>query len=89
MRLARLGLCLDRRQQDADVDGLPRLHEDLLQPPGGRRRHLGLDLVGRDLDEDLVVLDPVARALAPLGDRALGNRHAHLRHGHLCERLSS
>src|SRR3954466_661692 len=44
-------------------------------PPGRRPRPLRLHLVGRDLDDRLVALHPVADALLPLDDRALRHRH--------------
>ena len=46
---------------------------------GDRRGDLGVDLVGRDLDERLVGLDVVALGLVPLEDGALGDRLAHRR----------
>ena len=64
----------------ADRHGVARLGEDLGQGPGRGRRHLGVDLVGRDLDDRLVGLDAVADRLAPLEHGALGHGLAHLRH---------
>ena len=49
----------------------------------GGRGHLGVDLVGGDLDQRLVGVDAVAHLLQPLEDRALGDRLAHLGHGDL------
>jgi hypothetical protein len=46
--------------------------------PGAR--HLGVDLVGRDLEQRLVGLDMLALGLQPLRDRPLGHGDAHLRH---------
>ena len=46
----------------------------------GRGGNLGVDLVGRDLDDRLVGLDRLADRLGPAGDRSLGHAHAHLRH---------
>ena len=63
-----------------DVDGLAFLDEDLRQRPGRRARHLGVDLVGRDLEQRLVGLDVLALLLEPARDRALRDGHAHLRH---------
>ena len=53
------------RQQRADRDRLVLLDQDLDQPAARRRRDLGVDLVGRDVADRLVGLDPVARVLAP------------------------
>ena len=64
----------------ADLDRLARLGEDLGERAGGGRGHLGVDLVGGDLDDRLVVLDAVADLLGPLEDRALGDRLAHRGH---------
>src|SRR5947209_3514643 len=43
-----------------DVHGLAFLDEDLRQRPGGRARHLGVHLVGGDLEQGLVGLDLLA-----------------------------
>ena len=53
--------------------------EDALE----RRRDLGVDLVGDDLDQRLVLVDVVARLLQPLPDRPLGDALAELGHRHL------
>ena len=42
--------------------------------------NLGIDLVGRDLEDGLVALDLVADLLQPLRQRPLGDRFAHLGH---------
>ncbi len=49
----------------------------------GRRRDLGVHLVGGDLEQRLVALDLVPDLLHPLGDGALGDRLAHLGHDHV------
>ena len=49
------------------------LDEDLLQRAGDRRGDLGVDLVGRDLEQRLVDLHRVADVLQPAGDGALGD----------------
>ena len=71
------------------------------RPPGTRiwpenaargRGHLGVDLVGRDLEQRLVGGDRIALRLEPLRDRPLRDGHAHLGHhdvdggsgGHRC-----
>ena len=51
-----------------------------LTTPLRGRRHLGVDLVGRDLEQRLVGLDLLADLLQPLRDRPLGDGDAHLRH---------
>ena len=61
----------------ADLDGVAVGDVDLHDGSGDRRRDLGVDLVGRDLDERLVGLDAVTLGLVPLQDRALGHRFAH------------
>ena len=48
-----------------------------------RRRDLGVDLVGDDLEERLVLGDVVAGLLEPLADRPLGHALAELGHRHL------
>ena len=76
----------DARERHADVDRRADLHEDLDEPAGGRRRDLGVDLVGRDLGDRLVGVDLVAGLLVPLDDGALGDGHPHLGHRHVDER---
>ena len=76
----------DAGQHRSDVDGVTLLHQDLAQQPGRRRRHLGVDLVGRDLEEELVLGHLVAHVLEPAGDRALGDGLTELGHRDLCHR---
>ena len=54
--------------------------QDLGHHARGRRGHLGVDLVGRYLEERLVELDTLALLLQPLEDRSLDDRLAELRH---------
>ena len=70
----------DHRELRADLDRLALLDEDLGDHARRRRRHLGVDLVGRDLEQALVGLDVLAHLLEPLRDRPLGDGHAHLGH---------
>ena len=70
----------DPRERRADLDRLALLDEDLRQRARCGARHLGVDLVGRDLEQRLVRLDVLALLLQPAGDRPLGDGHAHLRH---------
>ena len=76
----------DAGQHRADVDGVTLLHQDLAQQPGRRRRHLGVDLVGRDLEEELVLGDLVAHLLEPAGDGPVGDGLTELGHRDLCHR---
>ena len=50
--------------------------------PVGGARHLGVHLVGRDLEQRLVGGNDVTLRLQPARDRALGDGHAHLGHHH-------
>ena len=61
-------------------------HEDLGEHAGCGRGHLGVDLVGRDLEERLVLGDSVADLLQPADDGALGDRLAELRHRDVSQR---
>jgi hypothetical protein len=70
----------DERDRGADLDGLTLGDENLLDGSRRARRNLGVDLVGRDLDDVLVGLDRVALLLEPLGDGALDDGLAELRH---------
>ena len=72
----------DLGEHGADVDGVALGDVDLHDGAGGGRGHLGVDLVGRDLDERLVLGDRVALLLVPLQDGAVGDRLTHRRHGH-------
>ncbi len=70
----------DHRNDGVDADGRAFRNLDLGEDAGDWRRNLRVDLVGGDLKERLVALDRVADLLQPLGDRALGDGLAHLRH---------
>ena len=70
----------DGREHGADLDGLALLDEDLVDDALGRARHLGVDLVGRDLEQRLVAADRLADLAKPLRDRPLGDGDAHLGH---------
>ena len=84
-RLGRLGSRRPRRSRSRRAtsptctvsSGSTRI---LRQRAGGRRGHLGVDLVGGDLDQRLVGLHRVAHLLQPLEHGALGDRLAHLGH---------
>ena len=67
----------DDRQLRADLDRLVLADLDRHQEPGRRGRDLGVDLVGGDLEQRLVDLDPVAFLLQPAGDGGLGDRLTH------------
>jgi hypothetical protein len=75
-----LALGEDDRDVGADLDGRALLREDLAQHAGSGCRDLGVDLVGRDLEQRLVAVDLVADLLEPLRNRSLGDGLAHLRH---------
>ncbi len=70
----------DDGELHAHLDRLALGDEDLGEDAGRGRGHLGVDLVGRHLEERLVALDRVAHGLHPAGDRAFGHRLAELRH---------
>jgi len=77
------GLVADHGQAGADVDCLAFGDQDLGQEAGSRGRHLGVNLVGGDLEEDLIGLDPVSYRLGPAGDGPLGDRLSQLGHRHV------
>jgi len=56
------------------------MDEDLREHAGDGRRQLGVDLVGRDLADRLVVGDLFADGDEPFEDCALGHRGAELGH---------
>ena len=77
----------DHREARADRHGLALLHDDLGDEARLRRGHLGVDLVGRHLEQRLVGVDLLADLLEPLRDRALGDRLTELRHRDVHELL--
>src|SRR5690606_25845347 len=70
----------DHHECGAYGDGLTLGDEDLEDGAGHRRRNLGVDLVRRDLYEDLVLLNCVSDLLGPLEDGSLGDRLPELGH---------
>jgi hypothetical protein len=67
-------------QRSPHRDLIVDLSNDLRDHPVHRRRHLGVDLVSRHLDDGVALLDRVALGDVPLEDDALGHRLAHLGH---------
>jgi hypothetical protein len=56
------------------------LHPDFEQHTAGRSGHLGVDLVRRDLEQRLVLVDGLAHLLDPADDRPFRDRLPHLGH---------
>ena len=79
--LRRAGAGFDAAQHRADVHGRVGLDQQLGDLPGHRRGDLGVDLVGRDLDERVVDGHGVAHGHPPLEHGALGHGVAHLGEG--------
>jgi hypothetical protein len=71
------------RDRRADGHRLSFSREHRLENAVDGRRHVGVDLVGGDLEQRLVAGDALARLLQPADDRAFGQRLAHLRHDDL------
>jgi hypothetical protein len=69
----------DRYERGSDFDRLILGYQDGLDDSRDGRGDLGVDLVGRDFEQRLVDLDPVADVLEPTGDRALGDTLAECR----------
>ena len=77
---------IDARDYGVDAYRLAFLHENLGEGAGGRRRNLGVHLVGGDLKERLIALDALAGLFEPFGQGAFHNAFAHLGHddvGHI------
>ncbi len=74
------GTITDHGQDGPDLDRLALGHPDLGQRARHRRRDLGVDLVGRYLEQDLVLADGVTHLLEPAGDGPLGDGFSQLRH---------
>jgi hypothetical protein len=72
-------------------DRKPRAHfrrhafrdEDFSNDPVCRRWNLGTDFVGFDVEQSLIGFHRIADFLVPLGNDALGNGFAELRHDHI------
>src|SRR5881397_4015760 len=77
------------RDQRADGHGLAFLDEHLGQVAGGRRGNLQRYLVGLDLQQRLVLLDPPAQGNQPLDDRSLRDALPELRHDDVSRHLAS
>ena len=72
--------CGDHADDGFDGDGRAGAVQDLRQLAAGRGGHLGVHLVGGDLEQRLVLGDILALVLEPADDGPLGDRLAHLRH---------
>ncbi len=66
---------------------LAHLSADVGQHTAGRRRDLGVDLVGRDLEERLIPVNGLADLLVPAHDRTLGDGFTHLGHQYIGRHL--
>ena len=73
---------VDDGQLGADLDGLVLGDLDGREHAGGGRGDLGVDLVGRHLQQRLVGLDALALGLQPAGDGALGDALTECRKGY-------
>ena len=71
---------IDRRDDFARHDRSAIALDDLAERPARRRRHFQHDLVGLDLDQDLVARQRVAGLLLPLQQRGFGDRFRQLRY---------
>ncbi len=80
-------LSADPGQHGSDGGGLVLAHQDLGERAGERRGDLGVDLVGRDLEQRLVDRHGLADVLQPARDGALGDALAERRHGDLLAAL--
>ncbi len=86
-------LVADDRQDRAHLDRVVLLRLDLQQGAGDRRRDLGVDFVGGDLEQRLIHGDGVPYRLQPAGDGAFGDALAEGREvdfgGHVSASCSS
>jgi hypothetical protein len=71
-----------------DVHGLAFGNADLRDDTAGRRRDLGVHLVGGDLEERLVAFDRFTNLLEPAGDCSFGHGLAELRHEDVSQRAN-
>jgi hypothetical protein len=77
----RLAARVDRGEGRAHRRRLALRHQDALDHPSRGRRDLGVDLVGRDLEQRLIARDFFAHTLQPACHGAFGDGLTHLRHG--------
>ncbi len=77
--LTRFHLGQRRADRHLVVDGNQQFRNDAIR----RRRHLGIDLVGRHLDHSVPLADEVALGNVPLEHDPLGDRLAHFGHRNL------
>ena len=75
----------DDRDDRSDRRDFARLHADFGELTRGGRGHLHRYLVGLDLEQIVAGLHGIARRFEPLGDLALGDSLAELRHQHVHE----
>ncbi len=68
------------REHRAHVDGVAFGNLDLGEVARHGRGHLGVDLVGRHFEQDLVLVDVLADLFEPFGDGSLGDRFTELGH---------
>ena len=68
------------RERGADRNLLVHLRDQFRDHTGLRRRNLGVDLVGRDLDHGVALVDEITLGDVPLEDDALGDRLTHFGH---------
>ncbi len=80
IRRWRVGGVADHGELRAHIDRVTLLHQDLGHRAAHRRRHLRIDLVGRHLEQRLILRHRVAHLLEPPGDRPLGDGLPELRH---------
>jgi hypothetical protein len=85
----RATLARDDRDHGADKRHVAHFHLDLGERTGGDRRHLHRNLVGLDLEQVVARLHGIAGRLEPLGDLALGDSFAELRHQYIHASLST
>ncbi len=79
----RAGRVAHHREAGADLHRLALRHEDLGDHARRGRRHLRVDLVGRDLEQRLVGIDVLADLLQPARDGAFRDRLPELGHRHV------
>ncbi len=79
----------NHRNHRVDLDRIPRLNFNRAQNTSRRRRNFRVHFIRRNLKQRLIALNGITNLLQPLGNRALKNRLAHLRHHHIHSRASS
>ena len=81
------GRIADLREHLSNLNYVALVREYFDQGSRDGRRHLRINLVSRDLKEDLIKTDLITDLFEPAGDCSLGNCFAQLGHSHVSHQV--